>query len=210
MATLVDKYFSEADLGAIEAAIKTAELSTAGEIAVEITSRSRNWALEQLLHAVAISVVCGAVALYINRVDEWGVYYNFSQAVLWSGIGFVIGYFGWGWCLRRRSRRQKTVWLRALDQFRSLRPVRNMAGVLLFVSLEENEAAIVADQGIASKVSDNCWPTLRLRLVDNLRNARHAEGIIETIATVGAEMAHHFPREDDDKNELPDRPSIVD
>lgn len=209
MATLIDKYFSSFDLEAIEAATRKAESCTGGEIAVEITARSRNWHLERLIHALVVAVVCALAALFITRENNWGVYYNFTQVSLWGVIGLVVAYFGWGQFLKRRIRRQKLVWLHSLDHFARLTPVSNLAGVLIFVSLEEDEAAIVADKGIASKVAPDYWQPLHATLVDALKQGKHAEGIIRTIETVGAEMAKHFPREDGDINELPDKPTIV-
>jgi len=210
MATLIDKYFSTNDLEAVEKTIKKAESSTSGEITVEIASQSRNWRRESLIHALVAAVVCGLVALYLTREENWGMYYNFTQTVLWGIIGFVVAYFGWGRFLKRRGRRQKAVWLRAMDRFHRLTPVRNLAGVLIFVSLDEDEAAIVVDEGMASKVPSEYWQTLRAALIDALRQSKHVEGIVRAIETVGGEMALHFPREDGDINELPDKPTIVD
>jgi len=210
MATLIEKYFSKPDLDAIEATVAKAELSTSGEIAIELTSQSRDWTTERLIHALVIAVVFGVAALFLTREDNWGVYYNFTQTTLWGGIGFVVAYFGWGRFLRRQKRRQRFVWTRSLDRFGKLTPVQNRTGVLILVSLEENEAAIVADKGIASKVPPDYWQTLNETLVDAIKQGKHAEGIIQEIETVGAELARHFPRESDDINELPDKPTIID
>ncbi|MFH1688349.1 MAG: TPM domain-containing protein [bacterium] len=210
MATLIDKYFSQIDFDAIEAAVKKAESLTSGEMAVEMASHSRNWRSENLLQALVVTILSGIATLYLTRDNNWGVYYDFTQTALWGGVGFVVAYFGWGRFLRCQRRRQKVVWFRSLDRFAKLTPVRNLAGVLIFVSLEEDEAAIVADKGIASIVSPEYWQTLRAALVDAMKQGNHAEGIIQAIQTVGSELALHFPRDNDDINELPDKPTIVD
>jgi putative membrane protein len=209
MATLIDKYFSGIDFDAIEAATSRAEQSTSGEIAVEITARSKRWLTESLVHAFVVAVICGFVALYLTRENNWGVYYNFTQAVLWTLFGFAAGYFGWGRFLKRNSRQEKVVWFRSLERFGMLTPVRNKAGALIFVSLEENQAAIVVEKGIGSKVEPRFWREVRDTLTDTIEQGKHAEGIIAALETIGAKMAEHFPREDDDFNELPDKPTIV-
>jgi len=207
MASLVDKYFSKADFDAIEAAVTKAELSTSGEIAVELTSRSRNWMTERLIHAFTITLVCMLAALYFTREDNWGVYYNTSQVILWGAIGFVVAYFAWGLILNRVKRRRRIVWNRAVVQFHKLTPVRGLAGVLIFVSLEEDEAAIVADTGISPKVAPDYWVTLHSTIVDAIKQGKHSEGIIHAVETVAIELAKHFPRESDDVNELSNRPT---
>lgn len=208
--TLVERYFSQIDLDAIEKAVHNAESTTGGEIAVELASHSRNWRLESSLCGLVVSVIAALAALYVTRENNWGVYYNSSQALTWGIIGFIVAFFAGGRLLKHRSRRQKVVWHRAVKRFRLLKPVRNLAGVLIFVSLAENEAALVADTGIASKSEPGLWIELRAALIEAMKHGNHAEGIIETVKAVGAEMTRHFPRESDDVNELPDKPTILD
>lgn len=209
MANLVQRRFSEYDFAAIEAAVKQAESHTGGEIAVEATAQSRNWFVERLIYSLSLGFVSAIIAALLTRENDWGFYYNLTQIALWGTFGFFVVYFGLGRFLKRQSRRQKFVWLKAVNQFGKLRPVRNLAGVLIFVSLREDEAAIVADKGIADKVTPEYWRTLRENLVEALSQGKSAEGIIRAIEVVGQEMANHFPREDDDVNELPDAPRIV-
>jgi uncharacterized membrane protein len=47
-------------------------------------------------------------------------------------------------------------------------------------------------------------------IVKTMNQDRHAEGIIQAIETIAAELARYFPRESDDVNELSDKPKIVD
>ncbi|MEK7774362.1 MAG: hypothetical protein AAB305_00570 [Candidatus Zixiibacteriota bacterium] len=210
MASLVDKYFSEADFNAIEAAVKKAEMSTSGEIAIELASRSKHWIKERLIHSLVFTLVCMLSALYLTREVDWGTYYNTTQTIFWGAIGFVIAYYGWGQFLKRRGRRRRAVWNRSVEQFQQLTPVRGMTGILIFVSLEEEEAAIVADKGIASKVPADYWLTPYATLVTAMKDGKHAEGIVQAIETVAVELARHFPRESDDANELSDRPKRID
>ncbi len=210
MESLVHKYFSQYDLDAIKAAVEKAEQTTSGEFAIELASRSWDWRMERLLHALLFAGICMALALYFTREDYWGTYYDLSQTVLWGGIGFIVAYFGWGLFLKRVSRRRQKVWDRALQLFSQLTPTRGHTGVLIYISLEEGIAAIVADKGIASKVSPDYWHTPQATIVKAMSKNQHAEGIIQAIELIAVELAQHFPRESDDINELPDSPRIVD
>jgi putative membrane protein len=208
MASVVDKYFSSADFDAIEAAVKKAESTTSSELAIELSSHSKHWGTEKLIHALVFTLICMCAALIFTRQVNWGVYYDVTQAILWGAIGFVIAYFGWGRYLTRTERRRKAVWNRALQLFHQITPTKGQTGVLIFVSLEEGQAAIVADKGIASKVPSDYWHTPHGMIVKGIRENRHAEGIIEAIEMIAVELAAHFPRQSDDINELPDRPRI--
>jgi putative membrane protein len=210
MASLVDKYFSEADFDTIEAAVKRAELQSSGELVIELSSHSRHWRTERLIHALVISVLCMLAALWLTRETTWGVYYSTTPALLWGGIGFLAAYFGWGSWLNRKERRRKLVWNRALGLFHQITPTRDSTGVLIFMSLEENQVAIVADKGIASKVSPDYWNAPHALIAKGMAEGKHAEGIVEAINLLAGELAKHFPHQGDDINELPDRPKVID
>ncbi len=209
MVSLIDKYFSQIDLDAITTAVEKAEMSTSGELAVELSSHSRNWIKERLIHSLVFALICTVSALYFTREVNWGIYYNTTQAILWGAIGFVIAYFGWGRFLRRTERRRRAVWKHALNRFHRLTPTRGHTGVLIFVSLEEEQAAIVADTAIASKVPPDYWHAPQAMIAKAMSKGRHVEGIIQAIETIAVELAIYFPRESDDINELPDNPEIV-
>lgn len=210
MATLVEKYFSEIDLDAIKTAIGKVEKTTSGELVVELTSHSKFWGKERLIHALVFALICAVASLFLTRDVNWGVYYDTTQIILWGAIGFVVAFFGWGLFLKRKERRRKVVWNQTLTRFHSLTATRGGTGVLIYMSLEEELAAIAADKGIASKLPDEYWHKPQATLVKAMHEGRHAEGLIETIEMIGVELAEHFPAGPDNINEIPNDPKIVD
>jgi putative membrane protein len=96
---------------------------------------------------------------------------------------------------------------RAHEQFlaHNLHATASRTGVLLFVSLAERHAEIVADTGIDAKVAPNFWQGIVDRLTAEIADGRLAEGLILAIEASGAALAEHFPRNPDDVNELPDK-----
>jgi putative membrane protein len=208
MATLVDKYFSTIDLKAIEDAVRTAEASTSGELAVTVASRSRHWIWERVEAASIVAVLAMVVSLFLTRQTDWGTYYNFTQALLWGLVGFIVAYFAAKPILMRPERTRRVVWNHALEHFKKLTPTKGQTGVLIFVSLEENQAAVIADTGIASKLPENHWHTPHGMIIDAMKKGKHAEGIIAAVGAIGVELARYFPRLPDDENELPDRVTI--
>lgn len=210
MATLVDKYFSKQDLEAIARAVGEAERKTSGELAIQIASYSKNWLLERVLLAVGVSVISTLVALYFSREHNWGYYYDFTQGALWGIVGFLGAYFLLWPLFKNPSRRRKIVWHRAIELFMKLEPTKGQTGVLIFVSLEEKQAAVVADTAIANKVAPDYWHRPQSMIMDGIRRHAHCEGIITAIDEIGVQLATHFPRQADDTNELPNKPTILD
>jgi putative membrane protein len=209
MASLVDRYFSRPDLDAVTEAVRQAELKSSGELAVQLASRSHRWMLERIIDTVLFGIAIFVIAMFLLKPD-WGMYYNLSQAALYGLIGFVLFWFLWPFILKREKRCNKIVWKRALKLFAQLEPTGGQTGVLIFMSLEENQVALVADKKIAEKVSPDYWDKQHAVIARAMRKGQHAEGLIQAINEIGAELGRHFPRRDDDINELPDAPRILD
>lgn len=82
---------------------------------------------------------------------------------------------------------------------------RAATGVLIYLSLAEHRAEIVADDAITSKVGAEEWGEALTALIEEVRAGRPGEGIIEAVTHAGTLLARHFPRSHDDSNEMPDR-----
>jgi putative membrane protein len=78
-------------------------------------------------------------------------------------------------------------------------------GVLIYLSMREHRAEIVADESIAAKVSAEVWGEAMGDMLAHIRKGRVAEGLAVGIRDVGFVLAEHFPRGSEDVNELPDR-----
>jgi len=78
-------------------------------------------------------------------------------------------------------------------------------GVLLYLSLAEHRAEIVADEAIVGKVDDAVWGEAMVALIDRIRAGDPAAGMADAVAKIGTVLAQHFPKTEADVNELPDR-----
>jgi putative membrane protein len=78
-------------------------------------------------------------------------------------------------------------------------------GCLIYVSEAEHHAEVLADEGIASKVSPEVWKQAITVLTDALSAGRTADGFVAAIALCGAVLAEHVPPREGDINELPNR-----
>jgi len=77
-------------------------------------------------------------------------------------------------------------------------------GVLFYLAVKNRKFAILGDVGINHAVPDNFWDDIRDRMLDDFRENRFAEGLVEGISQAGKQLKKHFPYQQDDVNELPD------
>ena len=98
----------------------------------------------------------------------------------------------------------------ALEQFllRGITRTKNRTGVLIFVSLAEHYARIVADEGISRKVHHSEWQAAVDALTARMHDDQIAAGFIAAIERCGVVLATHAPP-DGSPNELPDRLYVI-
>lgn len=73
---------------------------------------------------------------------------------------------------------------------------------MIFVSVAERYVEILADQGVAEKVSDDVWNELVSDFIDYIKQDDFTSGYVETIKRCGEIMAVNFPLGTGKENEL--------
>jgi uncharacterized membrane protein len=111
----------------------------------------------------------------------------------------------WSYLRRDAPARQ-----RALMVFSKLRvwDTEQNNGVLLYVELADRSVEIVADRGIAHKVTTAEWEGICQTMRQHFRQGAYEAGAIAGIQAVGAKLEQHFPLAagTSNPNELADRP----
>jgi putative membrane protein len=110
----------------------------------------------------------------------------------------------------RRTRRA-VAYRVAMEQFINRGIARNVnrCGILIFVSLAERYARIIADDEIAKRVPQSRWQAAVDALIVHAREDRVADGFIAAIELCGNELAQHFPATRDSRGKLPDRLYVI-
>lgn len=123
------------------------------------------------------------------------------------GVRYALAIMPLRMRLTPRATRARRVRRRAILLFRTAAEARThgRTGVLIYLSLDEHRAEIVADRAINEKVAPEAWGEAMAALIDAIRQDRAGEGLAAAVRQVGVVLAAHFPRADDDINELPDR-----
>ena len=84
---------------------------------------------------------------------------------------------------------------RAVEQFlvQNLNTTAGRTGVLIFVSVAERYAEILADAGIRQKVPEGAWQEIVDEMTAEIGRGRTADGFVAAIERVGQHLATHFP-----------------
>jgi uncharacterized membrane protein len=99
---------------------------------------------------------------------------------------------------------------RALRAFHALgiHRTRRRNGVLLFLVMKKKRFEIVADEGIDEKAGASAWKEIALDVTETLSRKGFEAGACRGVTLLGEVLAKHYPREEGDVDELPDRPRI--
>jgi len=201
---------TEGDHARIAEAIRTAEASTAGEIYCVVAQRSDGYFFSAaMVVTLAILVISLGLAFLI---EAWWLTMRLPVFVAAQLLAFAAAlaviYALPGLRIRLAPRRWQYMRAHenALKQFlaRNVHLTAERTGVLIFVSLAERYAEIVADAGINAKVPQDMWDSIVAGLIDDAWHERLADGFVTAVAAVGVLLAEHFPVRSDDKNELDD------
>src|SRR5262245_60440379 len=100
---------------------------------------------------------------------------------------------------------------RALEVFGELHvwDTARRNGVLIYVLLAERDVEIVADRGLEGRVGDAEWRGVCERIEREFGDGRWRDGALAGIAGVTELLAREFPASGANRNEQPDRPTIL-
>jgi len=97
--------------------------------------------------------------------------------------------------------------LAAEKQFEQMNMTQTAArnGVLIFLAPASHTFAVVGDKGIHEKCGQPFWQDLADSMREAFKQGDFTHGLVLGIERTGALLAEFFPRQPDDRNELPNR-----
>jgi putative membrane protein len=216
---------SEADHLRISDAVARAEMDSAGEVVTVLADRSDGYtdvalawaALAAMLALTALAVAPAFLLGLIEQalggwVHDWTPRELFSVAGATAAITFGIVMVlqlvpAIRFALIPGPIKAKRVHDRALHTFRvgAEQRTTGRTGILIYLSMREHRAEVLADAAIASKVDGEVWADALEALLSQVRAGDVTAGLCAAVDRVGAVLAQHVPRQTDDVNELPDR-----
>jgi putative membrane protein len=200
---------SSQDRERIAIAIRAAEARTSGEIVCVLAQTSSDATGLPILLAAVIALalpwlLVATTAISVNTI-------LLLQIVVFAALAVIL-------CLPRvrialipRAMRRAVAHRAAMEQFmiRGVSHKKERTGILIFVSLAEHYARIVADEGIAARVPRAQWQSAIDAMLAHIRSGRIADGFIAAIAVCGTMLEKNFPRSETSRDELPDRIYLI-
>ncbi|HUC98667.1 MAG TPA: TPM domain-containing protein [Candidatus Polarisedimenticolaceae bacterium] len=201
-----EKFLTEAEQERVHQAVIVAESKTSGEIVpMVVTSSARYTEIE--LFGVVTGLFLGMLLGWFWH-DPWESYRLNLWPVIGATLGFLIARIP---AVKRRlaskSRVEEAVNDRCLAAFteHGLHYTRDHTGILILVSLLEHRVEVLADRGINEKVPPGTWNEVVEILTAGLKSRDPGDAFCKAVGRCGEILATHFPRQADDRDELPNK-----
>jgi putative membrane protein len=191
-------------------AVRRAEEKTSGEIFCVLARASDSYFFPSAFFVTIAVLVVGLIVAFL--LDYWWLSIGLPEFVMLQFLGVLAALL----VLRvfpairvhyvPHSVRRRRAHDNAVRQFlaHNIHLTGERTGVLLFLSMEERYAEVIADSGINERVGQEDWDRIVGLLVSHAGKDRLAEGFCEAVEEVGALLALHFPPAPDNRNELDD------
>lgn len=194
---------SDADRARIIEAIRVAETRTSGEIYCVFTRACSSYRVFPLAWASVIALATPLPLLHFTAWPAMVVYLLQLSAFLVSLYALTRPAIRYR--LVPRQIKRDRAHQEALRQFAAhgLQHTELRTGVLIFVSVAERHAEVIADSGIDQKVPGEVWAETVAHLVKEIARGRAADGFIAAIGKCADVLAAHFPPGAVNRDELP-------
>lgn len=218
-------HVSEADHLLVTAAVAEAEAATSGEIVTIVADLSDHYedmafAWASVVAFVALTFYAIFPDFYLGLVDRllggWAHEYSANEYVAmictalvlkWLGTWALLQYIPLRLALTPPRLKMARVRARAVSLFKVGAEAKTVGstGVLLYLSMKEHRAEIVADSAIADKVAPEVWGDAMVALLDQVKAGKPGQGMAEAVRQMGVVLSEHFPKGSENPNELSDR-----
>ena len=204
--TRAQTFFFDSEKMRIRESVRAVEKGTSGEIATMVVDQSDGYLEAEVLGGMLAS---GLVAMIISVALQ--------HVTIWTFVPIVcVLYFPARFLLIRfpslkvpfvnKKRMMRAVQERAVRAFyeRGLYRTREENGILIFISILERKVWILGDRGINLRIPHETWQAHADEISQGIREGRPCDALCAVIENCGRVLVEHFPRKEDDTNELTD------
>jgi len=199
-------FFTAGEKERIRESVRAVEKGTSGEIATMVVDQSDGYLEAEVLGGMLAS---GLAALIISVALQHVTIWTFVPivCVLYIPARFL--------CIRfprlkipfvNKKRMMHAVQERAVRAFyeKGLFRTRDENGILIFISILERKVWILGDRGVNLRIPHETWQEHANEISVGIREGRPCDALCAVIESCGRVLVEHFPRKEDDTNELPD------
>lgn len=180
----------------VQSLIQEIESKTTGEIVPVILKQSDSYPAAHFRLAVFFSLLFPLI-LYIAPLPIHDPIWFLAVQAIGCALGLLLAFHP---KLKRlmltRGEIAEEVHQRALEAFfhHGVHTTNDRDGVLIFISMLEQRAEILADIGIAAKVDSSEWTNILKHGLEHLKNNNMTEALLSTIRASGDLLIKNFPR----------------
>ena len=124
-----------------------------------------------------------------------------------TAVLLILKYMPLRLALTPAATKSRRVRRRAIAVFKTAAERRTAGrnGILIYLSMGEHRAEIVADEAIVKVTDAETWGEAMTALILEVKEGRPAEGMTRAVELVGEVCAQHFPKSAGNPNEIPDK-----
>ena len=203
-------YMKPEEAAIIIKAIRDAESTTSGELVPMIVRRSSTIGHVPVLLLTLLVVlffILEGPARQAEALGENWIWYLVDIVLLMAATAVGARLPWMQRLLTTRADQALQVDSRSVIEFyeSNINRTKDATGVLIFVSLMERRAVVLADKAINDQVPKDTWSKVCDRLTAGIKKKNLGQAIREAVLECGEIMAPHFPIQSDDENELRDQ-----
>lgn len=186
----------------IESLIGEIEQKTTGEIVPVVLARSDSYPAAHFRLALLLSIIL-PLGLYMAPLSLPDPIWFLAAQALAIFLGLILAFHPrFKRLMLTKGEISEEVHQRALEAFyhHGVGNTSDRDGVLLFISLMEKRAEILADIGIAKNVSNDEWSGILKNTLKELKAHKIESALLIAIREIGDKLTQHFPRKDEENS----------
>jgi putative membrane protein len=224
---------SQSDHERVRAAVERAEKRTSAEIVCVLARQSGDYLETPLAWAGVVALLAPAVALlaglksrlitdqFPDLLGGWTagnagsvdatigqalIAYVVLQAALFALIVLIVSWRPLRLAMTPKALKREHAHRKAAEQFaaQAYHLTSGRTGVLIFASLAERQAVVIADTAVAAKLKPDVWNDVVGELLAGMKSRNPGAGFAAAVDKAAAHLEGPFERAADDRNELPD------
>ena len=184
---------AQAEIARIEAALRAAQARSSGQIVCVLARASSHYELAPLIWSALIALAAPWPLLVFTELAAERIFVA-QLAIFVVAVG-LLSLPGVRLRLSPARARRSYAHRAALEQF-MIRGVAHCAernGILIYVSLAERYARIIADDGAAKAIAHSQWKAVVDRLTGAMKSGATGDALIAAATECGGLLAQHFP-----------------
>ncbi|HIQ38360.1 MAG TPA: hypothetical protein EYH36_10285 [Desulfocapsa sulfexigens] len=210
--SMAQSFFSKEEQTRICETVHKAELKTSGELVPMLVCESHSYPLAAIRGAAFVALL---TALIVTPLIAGMFWLESSNLWVFLGVGtpvFLIVQFLISsyprlkrFCLfadEMDTEVQNSAFAAFFTE--ELYKTKDANGILIFISILEHRAWVIADSGISERIPHERWEEAVAVITNGIRKKKQCQALCEAITMIGDILEKEFPIQDGDINELHD------